>query len=147
MTLLTRRDPFRNLESLHREMSQLFDTLTPWPLKGDDELDFMPAAELKETPEAVELKLELPGLEAKDLEIEVTENSVSISGERKSETKTEEDGMTRSEFRYGRFQRVLPLPARVVNDQTTADYKDGILKLVLPKSDSERQKTFKVELS
>ncbi len=147
MTLLTRRDPFRNLESLHREMSQLFDTLTPWPVKSDDELDFMPAAELKETPEAVELKLELPGLEAKDLEIEVTENSVSISGERKSETKTQENGMTRSEFRYGRFQRMLPLPARVVNDQTTANYKDGILKLVLPKSDSERQKTFKVELS
>ncbi|MGB8700403.1 MAG: Hsp20/alpha crystallin family protein [Thermosynechococcaceae cyanobacterium] len=143
---LVRWSPFQEIEGLHRDMNRLFDTLAPMNQKGFDDLAFMPAAELKETPEAIHLKLELPGLEAKDLDIQVTARSVSISGERKSQTESEENGITRSEFRYGRFQRVVPLPARVVNDQTQADYKDGILTLTLPKAEGEKQKTFKVEL-
>ena len=66
--------------------------------------------------------------------------------ERKSENKSEENGRTRSEFRYGQFKRVIPLPARIQNTNVTADYKDGILKLTLPKSEEERNKVVKVNL-
>ncbi|NEQ18450.1 MAG: Hsp20/alpha crystallin family protein, partial [Moorea sp. SIO3E2] len=64
-----------------------------------------------------------------------------------SETSTEENGMTRSEFRYGNFQRVIPLPTRVQHDQVKADYNNGILSLSLPKAESEKQKVFKVNLN
>lgn len=105
-----------------------------------------PAAELHETDEAVYLKLELPGVEAKDVDIEVTENAVKIVAERKTETKTDDNGKTRSEFYYGKFQRVIPLRARIQNTAVTAEYKDGILNLTLPKSEAEKNKVVKVNL-
>ncbi len=144
---LVRWAPLSEIEGLHREVNRLFDSLTPAQQRGFDDLAFMPAAELKETPEAIYLKLELPGLDAKDLDIQVSSKSVSISGERKSQTESEENSVTRSEFRYGRFQRIVPLSARVVNDKTQAEYKDGILTLTLPKAEGDKQKTFKVELN
>lgn len=144
---LVRWAPLSEIEGLHREVNRLFDGLTPTQQKGFDNLAFMPAAEIKEAPEAIHLKLELPGLDAKDLDIQVSAKSVSINGERKSQTESEDNGVTRSEFRYGRFQRIVPLPVRVVNDQTQAEYKDGILTLTLPKAEGEKQKTFKVELN
>jgi HSP20 family protein len=76
----------------------------------------------------------------------VTAEAVAISGERKSETKTEENGMTRSEFRYGKFRRVIPLPTRIQNTNVVAEYKDGILNLTLPKAEEEKNKVVKVEL-
>ncbi len=101
---------------------------------------------MHETDDAIYLKLELPGLEAKDLDIQVTQDAVHISGERKSETKTQDKGITKSEFYYGKFQRVIPLSARVENTNVTADYKDGILNLTLPKSEQEKNKVVKVNL-
>jgi len=106
----------------------------------------VPAAELNETPEAIDLKLELPGMNPDDLEVQVTADAVSIAGERKSETKTTENGVTRSEFRYGSFHRIIPLPVAVKNDQVDAQYKDGILHLNLPKADAEKNKVVKVKI-
>ncbi|MBC6455350.1 MAG: Hsp20/alpha crystallin family protein [Hormoscilla sp. SP5CHS1] len=61
------------------------------------------------------------------LDIQATAEAVSVSGDRKSETKTEDKGMTRTEFRYGKFGRVIPLPGRINNQNVEAEYKDGIL--------------------
>lgn len=107
---------------------------------------FMPAVEMKETPDAIHLKLEVPGLEAKDLDVQVTQEAVSISGERKSESKTEENGVTRSEFRYGSFRRVIPLPVRIQNDKVEAEFKNGVLTLNLPKTEEEKNQVVKVNL-
>ena len=71
---------------------------------------------------------------------------MAIAGERKSETETNENGKTRSEFRYGKFQRVIPLPVRIENTNVTADFKDGILHLNLPKSNEEKNKVVKVSI-
>ncbi len=141
---IERWEPRRQMESLRDEMDRLFEQFRP--MGEGEKFIFTPSAEMKETPEEIHLKLEIPGLEAKDLDIEVTEQSVSISGERKSETKTEEKGMVHSEFRYGRFQRVIPLPARIKNDVVNAEYKDGILTLTLPKAEEEKHKTVKVSV-
>lgn len=87
-------------------------------------------------------------MEPKDLDVQVTRDAVAISGERKSERKAEEQqGMRRSEFRYGSFRRVIPLPSQVKNTETQAEYKDGVLHLNLPKSEEERTKVHKVSLS
>ncbi|OLP16427.1 molecular chaperone [Leptolyngbya sp. 'hensonii'] len=143
MTLI-RWEPFREIDTLQREMNRLFETLTPTTPNGTA---FVPAAEMRETPEAVLLKVELPGMEPKDLEVQVMAEAVSISGERKTETKTEEKGVMRSEFRYGRFQRVIPLPVRVQNTSVQAEYKDGILNLTLPKAEEEKNRIVKVSLN
>jgi HSP20 family protein len=141
-----RWEPFREIETLQRQMNRLFDRLMP---SGDGErraLAFMPSAEMEETADEFHLKLEVPGLEPKDISIEVTENSISITGERKEETRTEEKGMFRSEFHYGRFERVIPLPAHIQSDKVKAEYKNGILNLTLPKVEQEKRKAVKVEV-
>jgi HSP20 family protein len=145
---LIRWEPFREVETLQKEMNRLFNTFSPATFdNGEREgLTHVPAAEMTEADDAIHLKLEVPGLEAKDINIEVTADSVSISGERKSETKTEEGGVTRTEFRYGRFHRVIPLPVRIENTNVTAQYQNGILNLTLPKAEDEKNKVVKVNI-
>ena len=146
---LIRWEPFREVESLQKEMNRLFDRLVPTDVGNGEKmgLSFIPAAEITETPEAVQIKLEIPGMEAKDLNLEVTADSLTINGERKSEIKNEEEGFTRTDFRYGKFHRVIPLPVRVDNNNVTAEYKDGILNLTLPKAEEEKNKVVKVSIN
>lgn len=143
---LVRYNPARELQSLERSFNRLFDDLIPVNLGELTSFAKTPAAELTETDQALHLKLEVPGMEAKDIDIQVTEESVYISGERKSETKTKDDGNTRSEFYYGKFHRVIPLNSRIQNTNVTAEYKDGILNLTLPKTTEEKNKVVKVNL-
>ena len=145
---LIRWEPFREIDSLQREMNSLFDNLMSRPERGSVATgpNFLPAAEMQETPNAIELKVEVPGMEANDLDVQVTAEAVSISGERKSEAKTEERGMTRSEFRYGSFQRIIPLPTKIQNDKVQADYKNGVLHLTLPKAEAEKNKVVTINL-
>ena len=107
----------------------------------------MPAAEINETDEAIDLKVEIPGMQPEDIDVEVSANSVAIRGERKSETKSEKDGVTRSEFHYGSFQRVIPLPSRIQNTGVNAEYKDGILTLHMLKAEEERNRVVKVDIN
>ncbi|MEW5860113.1 MAG: Hsp20/alpha crystallin family protein [Cyanobacteriota bacterium] len=144
--VLVRWNPWREIPTLQQQMNRLFDEALVPARGGERSFVRVPAAEMEETKDAIHLKLEVPGIEAKDLDVQVTENAVSISGERKEETKTEENGVTRSEFHYGKFQRVIPLPARIQNTQVQAEYKDGILNLTLPKSEEEKNKVVKVNL-
>jgi HSP20 family protein len=138
--------PIREIEALQREMNQLFDVLSPaTPIRPNGSA-FVPAAELSETPDAIHLKLEVPGIEAKDLDIQVTAEAVAISGERQAAAHSESEGVMRSEFRYGKFQRVIPLSTRVQNDKVEANYTNGILTLRLPKVDAEKHRVVKVNL-
>jgi HSP20 family protein len=130
---IVRWQPLREIDALQREMNRLFEGLTPVTENASTN-NFMPSVELEEDTEVIHLKLEIPGLEAKDLDIQVTSEAVSISGDRKFKRSASDKGITRSEFRYGKFQRVIPLPARVQNTSTQAKYKDGILYLTLPKA-------------
>lgn len=144
---LIRWEPFREIDHLQRDMNRLFDSL----VRGDGEsnggmMAFVPAAEIEETPEAIHLKLEIPGMEAQDLDVQVTAEAVAVSGDRKSETTTEEKGMMRSEFRYGSFRRVIPLPSRIKNEEVQADYKNGVLTLNLPKAEADKNKVVKVNV-
>jgi HSP20 family protein len=90
--------------------------------------------------------MEIPGIEAKDLDVKVTAEAVAITGERKSEIKNEERGMHRSEFRYGRFQRIVPLPARIQNDKVQAEFKNGVLCLTMPKAEAEKNRVVTINL-
>lgn len=128
-------NPFAEMTTVQRQIDKLFEDLQAQTFKT-------PAAELTETDDALYLRLELPGVAAKDVDIEVTENAVKVVAERKLENQER----TRSEFYYGKFQRVIPLKARIQNTNVTADYQDGILTLTLPKSEQEKNKVVKVNL-
>ena len=142
---LIRWQPLAEIDNLQREMNNLFNSIVP-NTSNIKSSSLVPAAEMSETPEAVHLKLEVPGLDAKDIDIQATAESIAISGERKSETKTESEGITRSEFHYGSFSRVIPLPARIKNTEVSAEYKDGILSLTLPKAAADKSQVVKVSL-
>ena len=144
--MLVRYNPWQEMSTIQRQLNRLFDETFVPATSENRAFTRVPAAELTETEDAVHLKLELPGMEAKDLDVQVTEKAVSIRGERKSENKTEDNGRTVTEFHYGKFQRVIPLNAKVQNTNVTAEYKDGILNLTLPKSTEEKNKVVKVNL-
>jgi HSP20 family protein len=142
---LIRWQPFQEIDSLQRDMNRLFDRLGMMDGEGNRSA-FVPAAELQETSDAIHLRLEVPGMNVEDLDVHVTAEAVSLSGERREESTSEDKGVSRTEFRYGRFQRVIPLPVRVQNTEVQANYKDGILKLTLPKAEEEKNKVVKVNL-
>jgi HSP20 family protein len=135
--------PFRNVTTLQREMDRFFDNL----VERDDDLftaAFVPAAEIHTDVENVYLQLEVPGLTPEEIEVQVNTSAVIITGERKAEKNVEEQGIKRSEFRYGKFHRSISLPAKVKPEQVQAKYENGILKLTLPKVEDETNKTVKV---
>ena len=143
---LVRWNPWQEIDTMQRQINRLFEQASLPTASSTTSLYRVPAAEIKNTEDAIHLKLEVPGMEAKDIDVQVTENAVFISGERKTENKTEEKGVTRSEFQYGKFQRRIQLPARIQNTNVTAQYKDGILNLTLPKTEQEKNKVVKVNL-
>jgi HSP20 family protein len=148
MTLI-RWQPWQEVDTLRHQLDQLFDELSP-VTRGNgfrpNVANWVPAIELKTAETAVILRAELPGIEAKDLDIQVSREAVSISGEYPAETHTEDYQMIRSEFRRGSFKRVVPLPNAVQNDQVKAEFKDGILTLTLPKVEADLPKLVKVNL-
>jgi len=140
-------NPLREIDSFQRQMNQLFDEVfVPTERQGDRQV-FSPKAELTETEEAYLLKLELPGISPDNLDIQATRDSVTISGDRQDTHSTEKDGVRRTEFRYGSFHRVIPVPGAIQNTEVTANYDAGILTLTLPKVEEAKNKVVKVQLS
>lgn len=135
--------PWREIETLRHQFDQMFDDLTH---VGTDR-GWTPAVELKDEGDHIILRAELPGIDTKDLDVQVMREAVSLAGEYRTEEKTEKNGFYRSEFRYGKFQRVIPLPVAIENTQVTADYKDGILHLTLPKAAEVRNQVVKLNLT
>lgn len=146
MTII-RYNPWQEINSLQRQFNRMFDdVLTPASATELGNFSKVPAAELTENEDDFVLKLEVPGMNPGDLNIEATAKSISVSGDRKSEVTSEEEGKTRTEFRYGSFQRVIPLPVKIQNTEVKAEYQDGILHLTLPKAEAEKNKVVKVNL-
>ncbi|PSB34924.1 Hsp20/alpha crystallin family protein [Stenomitos frigidus] len=149
---LIRWQPLKELDTLRRQMNHLFDEM----IHSDREFDqfpqlenalWAPAIELKETDKDVILKAVVPGIEAKELDVQVSENAVSITGEHREEKCTEEKGYFRSELQYGQFQRTVPLPVSVKHDQVQSEFKDGVLTLTLPKAELSHRNVTKIDLT
>lgn len=138
---LIRWQPFPEMETLRRQMDQIFDEIAVG--NREPQITWKPAVELQDTEDAIILRAEIPGVQGKDLDIRVTREAVAISGDRSSAR----DRNFRTEFRYGKFQRVIALPVAVQNDQVQAEFKDGILILTLPKVTEARRQVVKVNLA
>lgn len=146
---LVRWEPFSELGTLHRQMNRLFDDFARGeslsPFRGEGEGLWQPAIEIQETDTDLIVKAQIPGVSAEDLDIEVSENALTISGEHREEARSEDEGIVRSEFRYGHFRRSIPFTSRVRHEEVTSDYTDGVLTLTLPKAESARR-TVKVKV-
>jgi HSP20 family protein len=143
--VLIRWQPHQEMTSLRRQLDKMFDELAN--VNPKSQMTWKPAVELQDTEDSIILRAEIPGVEGKDLDIQVTREAVAISGEHRYEKKAEANGHFRTEFRYGKFQRAIALPVAVQNDQVQAEFKNGILTLTLPKVAEARNKVVKVNLA
>jgi HSP20 family protein len=137
--------PFTSIETIRQQLDKVFDQLAT--TRDNSEATWMPALEVADAGDNFVLKAQLPGIDPKDIDVQVTPEAISISGERRYENTEEKSGYVRSEFRYGKFHRMLPLPAPIQNDSVQAECKDGILTLTLPKVTEARNKVVKINLA
>jgi HSP20 family protein len=109
-------------------------------LWNDEDVNWMPSANIKERAEDFKIDLAAPGMEKKDFNVEVDNGLLTVSGERKEEHSEENDQITRREFHYGSFKRTFSLPETANPENISASYKDGILSLVIAKREESKQK-------
>ncbi|MFB2938640.1 Hsp20/alpha crystallin family protein [Aerosakkonemataceae cyanobacterium BLCC-F154] len=141
---IIRWSPFSEVETLRRQLDRMFDDFAG--ITTTENAIWKPAVELQDNGDNLTLKAEIPGVEAKDLDISVLRDAVVLRGEHRYENKTENKGFFRSEFRYGKFERVVGLPVAVQNDRVEAHFANGILTLTLPKVEEAKNRVFKVNL-
>jgi HSP20 family protein len=137
--------PFGQLTNLREEINRLFDS--PWGATSEDTEFFgwAPAVDMYEDNDNVVVKAELPGMKKDDIDISLHQGNLLISGERKSESQSEDSDTSRSERFFGRFQRALELPKAVDPNKVAATYKDGILTVTLPKTEEAKPKQITVK--
>ncbi len=143
-----RTNPWREFASLQRQMDRLFDDFTRYEptVEFSNNVDFVPACDLDETDKHYLIALDIPGMTKEQLQVEITGNTLTISGEKKEEKK-EGKGAQRSCERFrGRFERSFTLPELAASDQVEADYKDGVLRISIPKSEEAKAKTRKIQI-
>ncbi|MCL4078399.1 Hsp20/alpha crystallin family protein [Coriobacteriia bacterium Es71-Z0120] len=145
---IVRWDPFGELMSIQREMDRLFGRLGLGRLpESASEIAWMPRIDVKSTGDDMVVYAELPGMSKDDISVEVTDGVLTIKGERKAETEKSEEGWLIRERSYGAFERSLALPEGVEPDKITADYKDGVLEVHIPKAMAAlKPKTHKIAL-
>ena len=131
-------------------MNQLFEDffgtrspLRPW---GDGEAGFMPPVDVHETNDRVIVEAELPGVEPKNVDIRVEGDALIIRGERKQEKEQKEGGFYRMERSYGRFERQVELPSYTDPQKCEATYKNGVLKVELPKKEEAKPRSIEVKV-
>ena len=139
---------FGGLTDLRDEIDRLFEAPLAELARGSQLLSgWTPALDLFEDPDNVYVRVELPGMKKDDIELSLHDGTLSIVGERKGEEKFQDAEMYRSERFFGRFQRTITLPTTVAADKVKAQYKDGILKVTLPKAEEAKPKHIDVNVN
>ena len=141
-----RWDPFRDLNTLQDRMNRLFnDAGRGW---RDDEpaatTTWSPAVDIYETEGEIVVKAELPGMERKDITLNLENNILTIRGERRFVKETKDDNYHRIERSYGTFSRSFSIPTTVDEEKIRADYKEGVLKVALPKKEQAKPKQIQI---
>jgi HSP20 family protein len=148
MTVLTRFEPFREFATLQDRINRVFrDSYAG----GDrDEAlttsSFAPAVDVYEDEHKVVLKIEVPGIEEKDIDVRVENNTLTVHGERKIEKEEKEENYRRVERQYGSFTRTFTLPPTVDTENVSANYDKGVLNISLPKKAEAKPKQIKVNV-
>ena len=146
---IVRWEPFRDVMASQREFDRLFkEAFTPF--FGEGELStrtWAPPVDIYETADSIVLKAELPGVDPKDVEVKVEDNSLFLKGERKFEKEVNNENYHRVERSYGSFARSFTLPNSINTEKVKAEFKDGLLTLTLPKREEAKPRTVKIDVS
>jgi HSP20 family protein len=148
MTVLTRWDPFREFSTLQDRMNRLFQDSFAQPGREESLTTsvFAPAVDVYEDEHNITLKIEVPGIDEKDIDIRVENNSLTVHGERNFEKDEKEENYRRVERQYGSFTRSFTLPNAVDSENIRADYEKGVLKIRLAKKAEAKPKQIKVNV-
>ena len=147
MTLITRWDPFRELATLQDRMNRLFqETASTGETSLTNSGAFIPPVDVYEDEHSLRLKLEVPGVDEKDLDVRIENNVLTVKGERKFEKEEKEENFHRIERRYGSFVRSFTLPNTIDSEKVSAEYKNGVLALQLAKKAEAKPKQIKVNI-
>lgn len=133
---IIRWDPFRDLMTLRDRMNRLFEDAVSTARSEDRDLissAWTPAVDIYEDENQLVLTAEVPGIDDKDIEIKIEDNTLSIRGERKMEKETKEENYHRIERAYGSFYRSFSLPNYIDQENIRADHENGVLKITMPK--------------
>src|ERR1700682_2375768 len=149
MTLITRYDPFREFVTLQDRMNRFFRD--PRGPEGHDEslttTAFAPPVDVYEDEHNITLKIEVPGIDEKDNDVRIENNTLTVHGERKIEQEEKEENYRRVERQYGSFTRTFTLPPTVDTDNVSGTYDKGVLKIQLAKKAEAKPKQIKVNVS
>jgi len=139
---LMRWNPFSEVRRLQDEMNRLFDTSF-----GEQELGavgWIPPVDIEETQDGLRVTAEIPGMKKDDIHVEFENGLLTIRGERRRETKTEEKNFHRVERSYGTFVRTFRLPASINAEQIKANYAEGVLTLEMPKTEAAKARRIEI---
>jgi len=147
MTVLTRWDPFREFSTLQDRMNRLFrDSFGEGREEALTTSTFAPAVDVYEDEHNVTLKIEVPGIEEKDIDVRIENHTLTVHGERKFEKEEKEENYRRVERQYGSFTRSFTLPNTVDPEKVSANYDKGVLKIKLAKKAEAKPKQIKVNV-
>jgi HSP20 family protein len=148
---LVRWRPMRDMMNVQDEMNRLFDRFFGKELWDEDEqlsqMNWFPVVDIKENKDEFAIFAELPGMKKEDVHITFSDGKLVIEGERKKEQEEKEANYHRVERSYGKFCRTFQLPSGIQANKIAADFKDGILKIKLPKSEEVKPKEIEVKVS
>jgi HSP20 family protein len=148
MTVLTRLDPLRDLATLQNRLNRFVREL--YSPEGPEEAlttsGFAPPVDVYEDEHNINLKIEVPGIDEKDIDVRIENNTLTVHGERKFEKEEKEENFRRVERHYGSFTRSFTLPNSVDPGQVSADYEKGVLKIKLAKKAEAKPKQIKVNV-
>jgi HSP20 family protein len=145
-TTLSRLEPFRGASTLQQQVNRLFNDVLDRSSEESSLTSWAPAVDIYETEHELVVKADLPDVDAKDLDIRVENNILTIRGDRKFEKKVAEENYLRVERAYGAFSRSFSLANTVNSEAIKADYQDGVLTLTIPKREEAKPKQIKVNV-
>jgi HSP20 family protein len=144
---IVRWEPLRELSSLQNEMNRLFNTVFDAPATGGNggqARRWVPAMDLLETDEHFVLRADLPGMREQDVAIELEDNVLTLSGERKAEHEDRQEGYYRVERAFGSFSRSLTLPKGIDPESVTASFDNGVLEVRIPKPEERKPRKISI---
>ena len=146
---LIRWTPLRSMMSFRDEMDRMLDDFygRMSPSGESYEGDWLPAMDMRENDGEVLVSLELPGMSKSDIKVSVKNDVLSITGEKKAEKADEKENVHRVERTYGYFKRSVALPVEVDSGKVKASFKDGVLKVTLPKVEAKKPKEIPIQVS
>src|SRR5271166_6083452 len=148
MTVLTRWDPIHATAALQDRMNRLFrESYSPeGPEEALTTTNYAPPVDIYEDEHNITLKMEVPGIDEKDIDVRIEGNTLTVHGERKIEKEEKEENFRRVERQYGEFTRSFTLPSSVDPGQVNANYVNGVLKITLAKKAEAKPKQIKVNV-